>query len=681
MICHRKISIIFLASVLLMFCNWGCAISKKSGKISSQDSPHVVLKKNRPFAEQLTKRNVVYEVKYSFDLHKGHVTIPEGCVLLFSEGTLYNGVIEGSHTQVKRIGNKAVFGKNLRIEGIFKGEAFSSYYADESIEFVLSDLLTCFEKVCLDKDYTFSHSLDISNTDVVIDGGGHTISVLDLDKRAAMRFFNTKKVVVENLNFNFSKLQDVSYTGETFEGLEVTRVENSTIKNVNVRNVNSIGFLQAKSFFGILVGQLRPGFRTLIDSVSVEHVHILGNGVIGDNYGGSSAICVGHSNPKAGNATIRNVRINDVIDVDAQGNEIAEDAGGIHINAFYYEKGKLHYGSLPTIIENCQFKDVSKRLIKLQASDVVVDGIVCEQTRDLYCYAGIQTFAGKTIIKNCRGRYNGEFIRVSEQSENVFAENITIESNYKKTFPNCLKSFVGVSVANATVSLHKISASLDRGRFVAVFDNLDLKADSVTVNANSLIYSLAAVSSYNGALSFKHSDITLSGGFLTGKDVAFPILFSNSTIDLGTFIYRGPVTMNESEMRGGSLTAEGNLLFFRGGLRAVNSTFLDNKTLRRATHSNMVAVEGDSFIENVEFTTSGTTFSNGIIATSPKTTSFSINRSTCSDCDMSIVVRREIPSVVIENMDRVKLMARGSGKPSVKTNKVSFVRNELTNEK
>ena len=44
---------------------------------------YVILRKNKTFAEQVTKTNTIYEIRYDFDLGGESVTIPEDCVLKF----------------------------------------------------------------------------------------------------------------------------------------------------------------------------------------------------------------------------------------------------------------------------------------------------------------------------------------------------------------------------------------------------------------------------------------------------------------------------------------------------------------------------------------------------------------------------------------------------------------------
>lgn len=59
---------------------------------------HIVLKKNKTFAEQVTGTNTIYEIRDAFDLGGASVTIPTGCVLHFNGGSLSNGSIAYQNT-------------------------------------------------------------------------------------------------------------------------------------------------------------------------------------------------------------------------------------------------------------------------------------------------------------------------------------------------------------------------------------------------------------------------------------------------------------------------------------------------------------------------------------------------------------------------------------------------------
>lgn len=57
---------------------------------------YVILRKDKTFAEQLTKTNTIYEIRYDFDLDDETITLPEGSILNFVGGSVSNGVLIGS---------------------------------------------------------------------------------------------------------------------------------------------------------------------------------------------------------------------------------------------------------------------------------------------------------------------------------------------------------------------------------------------------------------------------------------------------------------------------------------------------------------------------------------------------------------------------------------------------------
>lgn len=61
---------------------------------------YVILKKNKSLSEQITKENTIYEVRYSYDLDGGTLTMPNNCILKFDGGIISNGTIIGNDTKV-----------------------------------------------------------------------------------------------------------------------------------------------------------------------------------------------------------------------------------------------------------------------------------------------------------------------------------------------------------------------------------------------------------------------------------------------------------------------------------------------------------------------------------------------------------------------------------------------------
>ena len=61
---------------------------------------YVILRKDKTFAEQITKTNTIYEIRYLFDLGGTSVTIPNGCILTFKGGMISNGTLNGDDFRV-----------------------------------------------------------------------------------------------------------------------------------------------------------------------------------------------------------------------------------------------------------------------------------------------------------------------------------------------------------------------------------------------------------------------------------------------------------------------------------------------------------------------------------------------------------------------------------------------------
>lgn len=101
---------------------------------------YIILRKNKPFAEQLTQSNTIYEIRYDFDLDGQEITIPEGCVLDFQGGSLRNGTIIG---QVTKLSGKSIsIFNNVDIDGTWDVPMIrSSMFADIHIVDKLNILL------------------------------------------------------------------------------------------------------------------------------------------------------------------------------------------------------------------------------------------------------------------------------------------------------------------------------------------------------------------------------------------------------------------------------------------------------------------------------------------------------------------------------------------------------------
>lgn len=76
------------------------SLLKLKDRMDVNGKGYVILRKNKSFAEQVTKENTIYEIRYDFNLGES-VTMPKNCVLKFCGGTLINGLIVGDLTTIE----------------------------------------------------------------------------------------------------------------------------------------------------------------------------------------------------------------------------------------------------------------------------------------------------------------------------------------------------------------------------------------------------------------------------------------------------------------------------------------------------------------------------------------------------------------------------------------------------
>ena len=71
---------------------------KLANRDNTKGMGYIILRKNKSFAEQVTKSNTIYEIRYEFNLSNEKVNIPENCIFKFEGGSLRNGSLSGKFT-------------------------------------------------------------------------------------------------------------------------------------------------------------------------------------------------------------------------------------------------------------------------------------------------------------------------------------------------------------------------------------------------------------------------------------------------------------------------------------------------------------------------------------------------------------------------------------------------------
>lgn len=133
-----------------------------------------VLNPNLSFAEQVAgvnNANMIFEIKDSFDLNGGSVTIPAGCTLKFEGGTVINGTIVGDKTVVVSPPVK-VFSDDCALSGTWVGEGFVEWFGDN-----FEKCINVFKNIRLlpGKTYELSSTLKMPAEASIIGNGSSTI--------------------------------------------------------------------------------------------------------------------------------------------------------------------------------------------------------------------------------------------------------------------------------------------------------------------------------------------------------------------------------------------------------------------------------------------------------------------------------------------------------------------------
>lgn len=138
---------------------------------STNGMGYVILRKNKTFAEQVTKENTIYEIRYDYDLNGQEITIPENCVLQFEGGSLSNGVVLGYKTNISENNSKWI-GNELTLNGTWsfgsiKPEWFVNSDDTQAIQLAINLAISLDKDVKLGREYSITSTINI---DRLVDG-------------------------------------------------------------------------------------------------------------------------------------------------------------------------------------------------------------------------------------------------------------------------------------------------------------------------------------------------------------------------------------------------------------------------------------------------------------------------------------------------------------------------------
>lgn len=427
-------------------------------------------------ATYLGTSKTLYIISDTFDLNGETIDLPRDCVLKFkSKGCLRNGTVNGSNTHII---SKNVCFDNVKLTGSFSNPIGHLYWfkKTEDISSQLLCILNRFKAITIDYGGIISEILPRIDTTSVIDGRGSVIRLY------APSFIWSGTAGQKSYNDIDIKNITIDYNNKGFNHNNVQAVSIVTHGRVSITGVTIMNYSNIKgefsSFEGIAVYPFHDS-RVIIKNCSFNNLKVGGDGIVGNKSGACDGIVISHymmnkvDEHTCGNVVIENCSFDFIQNIGEYGEYILDDAGGITI-------GMQKDDAYNVSINNCIFKNVSKRNIKIQGNGVKVENIISDfevnkvpANTTLYC---IGSDGSDIIVRNVKGNYPAPFFKNS-QGNNCTLEGIDIEAkslihigndtDYDYTIKNCRLRHatfgVYLSAYNSKSSIYGFSAKPNIG--------------------------------------------------------------------------------------------------------------------------------------------------------------------------------------------------------------------------
>lgn len=207
---------------------------------------YVILRRGSSFASQVTLPNTIYEVRYNFDLEGTAVTIPDNCVLQFNGGSISNGTLNGSNTNIIAPIVR-IFGDDLTIDGTWRNsEAYPEWYGSDGLFNKISQLEKLSNVVKLTKNEYVNNNattLHISkhlessiNTQLTFNNVTDNFVAVQLGEISTSPSNRTKGVILDGVSIYISKVS----SGVTKTScIGIGTITKSTIRNGQFKNANA----------------------------------------------------------------------------------------------------------------------------------------------------------------------------------------------------------------------------------------------------------------------------------------------------------------------------------------------------------------------------------------------------------------------------------------------------------
>jgi len=482
------------------------------------------------------------------DLCGGEMILPYKTDIVFKDqGCVYNGRILGNGGRIIVRNQKPVF-DNIKLSGNFSNnKSYLSWWnCKEDITDEILSLVSCFEgKVFIDIPGKLSSSVNVKGRDrFVLDGCGNTITI-DNVAGAAINIVEVSDLEIKSIIFKYA---GCDFGNE--KNVQAIRIEHGNINSsVVVDNITISDFdnhlFAPCGFDALLVENCHNNTSTLIRNIVIKDIRVKGDGRelngIGANYG----ITITCHKSYSGKVRINNCKLDNICNVDKTGKYVYEDASGIYLaGAVGYDSlGEMTYANWNAKISNCQFRDVSKRNVKIQGNNVFLANLTSETTDSFLkseenMYVGIN---GNNIrIKHIYGQYDGAIVKItgdyltlkdmhctSSLRESDHAHVIRLEGTLHATIEDCF---------------------FDNNTYIFLFPKEngftsktvpEYHINKCDLNIKHLIYCISGyqIIYYKGKLFVNNSKLKLSDTFCFNSQSLAAIVLTNTFVECSDSLY------------------------------------------------------------------------------------------------------------------------------------------------
>ena len=264
---------------------------------------YAILRKGKTFAEQVTKANTIYEIRYNFDLNGEQINIPSYSILFFNGGSLSNGTLSGNQSKIISK-DLTIFKNGIVCLGEWENESVYSEWFDESytnFRLICTNLIAlCKEygNVIIERDTFFKAddlqislskgiNFDFKNTTLRLEE--RTITELNPVTPKYIFISNRQDKILRNLKFanlNIKAVANLQESGQ-FSGktsgwgfIYISNIDNCTFENITFEHVatgfkvgyingNDLGRKNIKFYRCSLTGKMLIQLFD-VDNISIE---------------------------------------------------------------------------------------------------------------------------------------------------------------------------------------------------------------------------------------------------------------------------------------------------------------------------------------------------------------------------------------------------------------------------